>query len=219
MDGRRFRDRRDPAGKLAAFSDMLALDQKAWTAHVQLRNYDQAWSMVHFLVHGRRGRYRQAFLGFLRDVSRGRAARPAFEGRFGRNYPAFQQRYAEWWLALGEEPTAGLYTQATVAALTSYLARGHVQGLRFGGAREFLAAARAGKIQTAAAGPAGLYLPPGLLKTHLARAAELKAWSLRPGPGLPALKLSQPDGTTFVGAFALGADGRPAVTVTVTPTD
>jgi hypothetical protein len=205
--------------RLLPFADMVKIDREAWTADVRVRNYDQAWSMVHFLVHGGSGRYRKALLGFIRDVSRSRPPRQAFEERFGRNYDAFQRRCAGWWLALDDNPTADLYTRATVAALTSFLARAHLQGLRFRTVQEFFAAAGAGKIEAAPGGHIRLYLPNSLLKEHLARSAGMKTWSLQTRAGLPALELDQRDGATFVGLFKPRGKDRPTITVTITPSE
>ena len=200
--------------QLVPLGDMLNLDQKTWISAVQVRHYDQAWSMVHFLVHGDSGRYRKALLGFIHDLSRSQPAQRSFESRFGRDHGALEKRYAGWWLALGSDPAADLRTQATVAALTSFLARAHLQGLRFRSAEEFFAAAKADKIQTAPRGHERLYLPGSLLKQHLSNAGRMATWSLQTHSGSPTLKLAEPDGTTFVGQFLLRGEERPAVTVT-----
>lgn len=49
--------------------------------------YDQAWSMVHFLIHADEGKYADAFGEFLRAVTQGRPGRDAFAHAFGSDDP------------------------------------------------------------------------------------------------------------------------------------
>ena len=51
---------------------MMQMSLDEWNAKLSIVNYDQGWSMVHFLIHGDGGKYRQAFGAFMLDLSRNR---------------------------------------------------------------------------------------------------------------------------------------------------
>lgn len=205
------------AEKLLPFERMIAMDRDAWNGALNVRNYDQAWSMVHFLVHADDGRYREAFVAFINDVARYRPVTRSFARRFGTDIDAFEKRYAEWWTSVPENPTRDLYDRATVATLTSYLARAHKAGQAFDDAEAFLAAGRGGKIEIDRSD----WLPPGLLGDALERARRIGDWSLKTDGEMPALTLTRPDGAAMTGSFRYDRDGRVAdVDVeTAAPTD
>ena len=177
-------------------------------------NYDQAWSMVHFLVHADEGKYRQAFSAMIRDVSRGRNWIAAFQVRFGRSVKAFEKRYRDWWLAQPENPTAELYIKAVVQTLTSFLARAVSQGQKFQTAEEFFREARSGNLKSHKT----QWLPPSLLNRVLLYARNWKrGWSLETPPrACPKLVLTWPDGKTFTGAFTHSRGRAYGVKVTIT---
>ena len=203
-------------GKAVAPDKMLAMAAADWRKNVQGARYDQAWSMVYFLIHGDQGRYRGALGGFIEDVAASRPGRQAFEQRFGKNYAGFRGKWEAYWLGQGPSPTKDLYTQSVVATLTSFLARAHLQGLRFESVEAFFHAAGAGKIDTTPRGYEGLFLPAGLLKIALARIRGWEvAWSLETRASAPALKMVAGD-KTFLGTFTLRGEKRPEVKVTLT---
>jgi len=177
-------------------------------------NYDQAWSMVHFLVHADEGKYRRAFSAMIRDISRGREWIAAFQARFGRNVKAFEKRYRDWWLAQPENPTTDLYIKAVVQTLTSFLARAVSQGQKFQTAEEFFREARSGNLKSHRA----QWLPPSLLNRVLLYARNWKrGWSLEAPPrGCPKLVLTWPDGKTFTGTFTHSGGRAHGVKVTIT---
>jgi hypothetical protein len=74
------------AGRHVPFSDLLAMSSETWRRRVQAGKgqvlYDQAWAMVHFLVHGAE-RYRAAFDDYLRALSEGADPTRAFKNAFG----------------------------------------------------------------------------------------------------------------------------------------
>jgi hypothetical protein len=200
------------ANRLLPFPEMLAMSYEGWRSKLASRNYDQAWSMVHFLVHADDGKYRSAFGAFLGDISAGRSYRDAFVERFGRNVEAFQKKHAHWWLGLTEEATADLHTKALVATLTSYLARARLLRLKLDSVEDFFAAAREGRIRIDAARHPRYWLPPSLLTAALEKAKTHGGWSLDTSASLPRLVLRTADGTTYTGSFAL-LERKPEVRV------
>ncbi len=76
-------------GKHLAFPDLLDMTGDRWNANLRSGDaslqYNQSWSMVHFLVYGDGGRYQQAFEGLLRLLNNGVPSMPAFEQAFGLN--------------------------------------------------------------------------------------------------------------------------------------
>ena len=189
------------AKQIRSFLEMIMMDREEWNRDIQSANYDQAWSMVHFLVHADGEKYQNAFAQFLNDVAGRRPWKLAFERRFGRDVGAFQQRYGQWWSSQDEDPTRDKRISAVVQTLTSFLARAFAQRQKFDDTESFFQAGRCGRLQMAPK----QWLPPQLLEGALSDAAGLGAWSLNTERSRPRLSLARPDGTTFVGTFALQA--------------
>jgi len=196
---------------LVGFDEMMGLSRKAWNGAACLGRYDQAWSMVHFMIHGHEGFYQKRFSAFVNDVASGRPPKAAFRNRFGGNAELFRKRYTSWWLSLGDDPTSERYLLATVQTLTSFLARACSQSQQFSSARAFLAAAKEGKLRIGSA----QWLPNSLLETAMARAREAGKWSLATIEHRPALVLHTSKGKTFVGRFRLQGQQVTNVKVTV----
>ena len=164
-------------------------------------NYDQAWSMVHFLVHAENGKYRASFAGFIADISSGMDWKESFQSRFGGSVNAFEQKYRQWWLALPDNPTRDLYIKADAATLTSFLARAASQGQGFTDAEQFFQAAKAGQLKC---NPAQK-LPASLLDRALVSIRGWdRGWSIDNAARVPKLVLAWPDGTNFTGTFTIG---------------
>lgn len=165
-------------------------------------NYDQAWSMVHFLIHAEGGRYRKSFAGLISDISAGTNWKQSFQKRFGTNIETFQKRYCDWWLGLPSDATRDLTIKAHLATLTSFLARATSQGQSFTDVAQFLSEARAGRLKCHPAQK----LPASLLERSL---VDIRGWNRGwrfddTGRGPVELVLAWPDGTTFTGSFTIG---------------
>lgn len=83
------------------FRTMLTLSGQAWNANVTSGNarlqYQQAWSMVHFLVYGDGGRYQEAFERYLRFLNMGNQSLDAWIKAFGNaDLTSFERRWAEF---------------------------------------------------------------------------------------------------------------------------
>lgn len=75
--------------KIIDFDTLMNMQQGQW--HLNLvrdresarLQYDQAWSMIYFLIHGEDGRYREAFEKYLSLVAKGSQSKEAFKTAFG----------------------------------------------------------------------------------------------------------------------------------------
>jgi hypothetical protein len=178
-----------------------------------LERHRKAWAMVQFLAHGDGGKYQQAFAGYVQAVAKGDSVTGAFAKIFGPDAKAFQTRYEQWLASPQAEVTPALQTQATVATLTSFLARGISRKLKFAAAEDFFQAAQDGNVLVEWSKSPVLWLPEGLLKQALDGADKLGAWKLDVKKIPPALVLTEADGTTYTGTFALPDGRRPIVKV------
>jgi hypothetical protein len=111
------------AGTTIPFLDMVTMSQEAWNRRVQAGDatlqYQQAWSMVHFLVYGEGGKYRGAFERYLRFLNNGASSADAFGRAFGTtDLAAFEQRWKAY--ALAAKPGATV----TAAERLRFLAEG-----------------------------------------------------------------------------------------------
>jgi hypothetical protein len=192
-------------GGFKSVHEMLDLSRQDWNKQMSLPNYDQAWSMVQFLAHGDNGKYRQPFVQFMGLVSRGSGSRTAFTEIFGDDDTAFEKRWREYWTSLPQSPTSNLYAHATVAILTSYLARSFDQQQRFASFSAFISAAEAGQLKSAPVE----WLPPTLLEAVLRDVAvrrqngEKFDLVLPKGTHFPAITCVTSRGLQVVGSFTL----------------
>jgi hypothetical protein len=197
--------------QLRPLHDMLVMSAEAWNGALTAANYDEAWSMVHFLAHAGGGRYQQAFIGFLRDVSHKAGWEQAWLANLGGDVDAFENRWREYWTRLPDDPTADLYAQAVVSTLTGFLARSFSQRQYFQEADEFFAAARTGQLKAHHED----WLPPRLLDEALAAAPYVGQWSLVRKTGQRALVCSTPTGTVLEGTFRVDGSRVKSVGVNV----
>jgi Protein of unknown function (DUF1570) len=102
---------------------MMRFTHAMWNQELSLKNYDQAWSMVQFLAHGDNGKYQQAFGRYMGMVGNRRDPQSAWSETFGNDTTAIEARWRAYWQSLPADPTSDLYAEATVATLTSFLAR------------------------------------------------------------------------------------------------
>jgi hypothetical protein len=190
----------EDGAKAKSLQQIMALDANQWRSEMNIVNYDQAWSMVHFLVHGDNGRYQQAFSACIRALASGQTFERAWLDTLG---PAdgFEQRWRAYWLAQPKSPTRRLYQQAVASILTSFLARANAQGQTFKTFEEFRAAATQKQLKMSDSD----WLPPALLDDAVEASRGMKGWELKtPAKKPPALVLVTEEGT-FTGTFEVNA--------------
>ncbi len=100
-------------GRAFGFGELLTMSDEAWVGRVNAGDeragllYDQAWSMVHFLVHARKGRFQSAFMNYLYLIHRGRDSPAAFDEAFGSTDPQpFEAAWKQYVLELKPDPLA-----------------------------------------------------------------------------------------------------------------
>lgn len=211
--------------KFMPFKKFFDVTPREWNSKVEDANssshayYDQAWSMVQFFVHADEGKYRNAYGEFIADLARGTSPHMAYANRFGRDGEAIEKRYRQWWLEMKDDAPLETFAQATVATLTSFMARAYGAKIKFESADDFFKAGEEGKLYVDPRTRPKLWLPPSLLNRALAGASWLKEWSIQTSPkGVPKLVLKLSDGKTFTGSFnaeKLFTDRPPEVTVKI----
>jgi len=193
------------SGKALTVEKMMQMPHELWNLQLgdagkSSVNYDQAWSMVHFLAHGDGGRYQDAFNGFLRSVSRGAKWEQAWVANFGAGTREFEQRWRKYWLDMPAEGSVERYAQAAVQTLTSFYARAFSQKQVFGAWEEFCEAAKAGQLKY----HRDDWLPPALLEAALPNAERLGDWQIRKRTRYE-LVCRLDDGREVVGTFQVNA--------------
>lgn len=197
------------AGQFRPLRDMMLLQHESWNAEGSIVNYDQAWSMVHFLAHAENGKYREHFDGFLRSISQGEKWEPAWLRHFGRGVREFEQRGRAYWEGLAEDPTSDLYDRAAFSTLTGFFARAASQRQYFDTIEDFFDAARDGKLKSHKED----WLPPRLLAAALDRAPRMGEWSFLKGSGGRRLVVISPAGNHMTGSFQLSGSRVKAIQV------
>jgi hypothetical protein len=203
------------ARRLRPFAQMLTMTHADWGSQLDYSNYTQAWAMVHFLAHADGGKYQAAFVEFMMKVGRGAAPEAAWRDVFGRDTGAFEQRFAEYWMGLPENPTRGTYVQAVVQTETSFLARAGLQRQTFSDAGAFFENYKPAELTV----NRDLWLPPGLLEETTAAARKVGTWELEKGAGGVKLVCRDGEGTRYVGNYVVnnGRVGRVWVEVVGAP--
>jgi hypothetical protein len=129
--------------QLVPFRTMLSMTDDEWEkgligdANRGATQYNQAWAMIHFLVHGANGqdRYRPRLIDMLKRIHAGTPAPEAFVQAFSRNIDGFQARFEEFAAELEATPEATLIErQGVLADLLSESAR---IGRRYDNVRAF----------------------------------------------------------------------------------
>ena len=184
---------------LKSIKEMMLLEHGQWNADLTIRNYDQAWSMVHFLAHGDNGKYQQPFVGFMKAIAHGRQWPLAWQQNLG-DASGFEAQWRDWWLAQDKDPTADLYVQAMAASLNSFFARAISQKQTFDSFDEFLKAAKQHELKANREDS----LPPALLDQVVDGLHTRQAkWSIERIGKAPHLVAVVPDGTRCIGEYSL----------------
>jgi len=126
--------------------EMMLLPHADWNADLTIVNYDQAWSMVHFLAHGDNGKYQSAFVQFMRLIGTSHPWENAWQTSFG-SANGFEQKWQKYWLSLPSDPTLNLYAKAATATATSFIARATAQKQKFTDFEDLAAAISKGTIK------------------------------------------------------------------------
>jgi hypothetical protein len=187
------------AGELKSFEKIMAISPQAWAAEMDIHNYDQAWSMVHFLVHGDDEKYQSAFGQCIASLSRGRDFNRAWLDTLG-SADGFETRWKDWWTKQPESPTRPLYLRAAVATVTSYVARAYVAKQTFGSFDDFKSAVDSNGLKSLPED----WLPPELIQDTVRLYGELPNWEITTGSNKqPMVALSVADGMRATGSFTL----------------
>lgn len=185
--------------------DMMILSHEQWNQGMSTENYDQAWAMVHFLVHADDGKYRDALASFIRAISRGQRWDRAWQGSFG-SADGFEEKWKGYWTKLPDNPTTAEYEETVVRTLASLLARAAGERAIPRDVGALLAATIEGKL-------VGLddkdWLPPSLgemCKGLMEQMGDGYRWEIAapaPPPARPPqILMTRPDGTQLAGKFA-----------------
>jgi hypothetical protein len=190
------------AEKFKPFEQFMNLTRGEWNEEISLANYDQAWSMVHFLAHGHDNKYQKALGEFMNRIGDGGDPDRAWNEIFG-NIHTFQTKWRDYWLSLPQNPTLDRYIDANVEILTGFYARAFSQRQSFPNFDAFQTAGEAGVLK---AHP-DEWLPPRLLKFALEQARMLMqggyTYSLSTQYVPPRLICTAPDGRKFIGQFTI----------------
>lgn len=177
---------------------LVRLTHDQWNDTFSPARYDHAWSLVHFLHENADPPGPEAVKACITALTSGADPAAAFEKAFG-DASAIERQWKRWWLELPEEPTAEGYARATVAKLTSFLARATAAGQRFTSIDSFFDAALAGEIHVRE----NDWLPPSLLQSAMREKVPAERWAIEGDGHTPALVLTLKDGARLVGTFEL----------------
>ena len=194
-------------GDVKPLRQFLAVSREEWNAKVEMKNYDQAWSFVHFLAHGEDGHLQKPFDNYMHDVGKGEEAEKCYNRHLS-PIPNLERRWRDWWLNLPDDPTAQGYARATLGIFTSFLARAHTQSQTFP-TFDALARTPADQIKQSSQN----WLPPSLFATSVEDSMKMRTAGdtfllIKPNDRPPSIVLTLKDGTKLAGRFTLTKDGQ-----------
>ena len=188
--------------QLKSFDEIRHVSPQEWADQLNIRNYDQAWSMVYFLVHGDDQKYQGQLANCVREISQGKSADQAWNDAMATNVD-LQERWRTWWISQPANPTTTLYGRATVATMTSFIARAYAEKQSFADFEAFHAAVDAGSLKI---NPDD-WLPNSLITTAFRLYGTAPRWELQTAANKqPLLILTLTDGTRVTGSFTLHGD-------------
>jgi hypothetical protein len=183
------------AGKARSVEEMMNVTLDQWNANMSAYNYDQAWSMVHFLAHGENGKYQKAFAGFMMAVGHGSSWQKAWAEHFGSS-EGFEEKWKRYWTELPRNATRDLYAEAILARFNAFYARAMTQKQSFETFEGFIEAVKEKKLLA----HEGDWLPPGLVEELLEVYPRAGTWSLETMPNkTAAIVLTLKSGRRLIG--------------------
>jgi hypothetical protein len=190
------------SGEFMPIKRMMYLSLAEWNSQMSTLNYDQAWSMCHYMAHGDGGKYQGAFVAFMQEIGRGNPWEKAWQTTFG-SADGFEEKWKQYWLSLPDEATPELYTRAVVAMLTSFAGRAYSEKQTFDTFEQFIKT-DAGSLKHAESD----WLPSSLFRTAVASVArrEKKGYKFELVPAKnkqPTIVCTMPDGEKLTGSFKL----------------
>lgn len=183
--------------------ELMNVSHQQWNMEGSVRNYDQAWVLVHFLAHGKGGRYADRFGEFLRQARGAGDWQKLWAAKLDGNVGALERECKEWWLGLSENPTRDQYVSATCATLTSFYARACAERQSFERVEDFFAASRDRTLKC----KPNSWLPPALLENSLEQAPRCGKWRLEKRGAWRLMVCERPGGAKWEGSFKLGTGG------------
>jgi hypothetical protein len=180
-------------GRFSPLAGFTRLSQEDWNSDLKLERYDQAWSIVHFFLHGDGGELRPRLVRYVRALAEGKLPDGFADAELERRWKAY-------WAALPANGTTDLEEEAAVATITSFFARATAQGQTFDSFDAFVRAARDGALRCSKAD----WLPRSLLLNSLGRLPNDAVVTLRED-GV----VARTGRGTLTGAFEI-RDGRVA---------
>ena len=188
------------ANEFLTLGDMLRYTHEQWNERIESTNYDQAWAYIQFLAHGSGETDRPKLMKYIRDIGRRQDPVKAFRASLG-ELDEVQRRFTQWVADLPENPTLGLYGEASVATVTSFVARAAACQQVIRSIDELSSVAARRELRCADDD----WLPVQMLQELLPFASQLGSWNINPGSRKqpPAVVLRLRNGTVIRGMFTL----------------
>ena len=177
------------AGKLKSVPDLLQMTREQWGRGLTIRDYDQAWSIVYYMLHADDGKYARPLDRFIVLLGQNVRSATAWRQCFG-DVAQFEARWKAWWLQTPEDLTADEAVEALSQTYCSFLARTTIPKGGFASFDAF--------VEAAANPRAGIEaLPPGLLAQTVQAAHDSGAkFTITQKPGeLPKVEADTATGT------------------------
>jgi len=197
--------------QLQPFEKFMNQSHDQWTDDIQIRNYDQAWSLMHFILHAEKSKHRPQLTDYLIRISNGETFAKAWPAAFG-NANDLEKSWRTYWLKQEENATSRTYAKATVAILTSFLARATAMGQHFTSYDDFATKAEQGQLKISETD----WLPKRLLK-EAQQAARGGKWELNNSTTQPSVVVMLGQSQYLRGEFELDGQRVKRVSVRTIP--
>jgi hypothetical protein len=205
------------ANRFRPIEEMMNLAHRDWNDELSVVNYDQAWSMVHFLAHAENGKYQSAFIGFMRDVGNHQPADKSWENNFG-SAEGFELKWKAYWQAMKPGSTTDAYARATLQTLAAALGRAQAKKLHYDSLEAMEKAITTGAIKF----EDQQYLPTSVLEVALENLTQLRKsghhFKITTTPGRQPIVIADlTNGTRWTAQYTLQNNKVAQVAVTKSP--
>ncbi|HPS53691.1 MAG TPA: DUF1570 domain-containing protein [Phycisphaerae bacterium] len=213
-------------GKFKPFPRMVTMSHDAWNSQMDIANYDQAWSMVHFFVHAQDSagnyKYRKKFQKYLESVVKGNDNAKSFCRYLG-SPTKLEREYNEWWLSWDKNPSQDICDRILIETLVNFMSRADaVCKMKFQKADDFFSAAKKDKIKIDSSRFRNLWLPQSLLDEAVSQ-AELNnrdcTWDVKREKGKTVFIMIHKDGSEVQCLYKTRGASLPLVKTTFISAD
>lgn len=193
---------------MASFLKITDAQWKQAIMRADYINYLQAWSIVHYFMHGADKQTNKNFMRFIQKLLKGKPADKAWKNSFKQPITEVEKAYKQWWLTKAGKPT-DINAVACGQIFTNFLGRQMLNGYSADGFKKFIEDGKSGKLFFDSTKAKKEYLPDDLLQWALNNYGRQNGvYTLEPNHDKkPGIRLKLKNGTQYIFTYTPNSVG------------